>query len=81
MSSAPTRCSTGSTAAAGQALRVGDYKAWRPEPGAPLQLYDLSTDPAESVDVAEAHPDVIARCEALLLAERTPNEFFPLLSP
>ena len=34
----------------------------------PIRLYDLDRDIAESSDVAAAHPDVVARIEAL--AER-----------
>lgn len=38
-----------------QAARSGDWKAVRP-PGKPLELYDLSRDPAESHDVAAQQP-------------------------
>jgi hypothetical protein len=31
-----------------------------------IQLFDLASDPAEKVNVAEAHPDVVARLEAKL---------------
>jgi arylsulfatase A len=61
-----------------QAVRQGDWKAFRPKPDAPLQLYDLAADPAETTDVAAEHPEVVARLERLLTEARTESEFFPL---
>jgi len=31
-----------------------------------IQLFDLASDPAEKTNVAEAHPEVVARLEAQL---------------
>jgi arylsulfatase A len=39
----------------------------------PTELYDLAADPAESRDVADAHPDVRARMEAILAREHVPH--------
>jgi arylsulfatase A-like enzyme len=61
-----------------QAVRWGDWKAIRPAPGAPLQLYDLKTDVAEARDVAAGHPDVVARIEEYLNTARTPSTRWPL---
>src|SRR5690606_21565481 len=47
-----------------QAVRSGPWKAIRPEPGAPVQLYDVERDPGETTDVAADHPDVVAQIEA-----------------
>jgi len=47
-----------------QAVRSGPWKAIRPGPGAPLQLYDIERDPGETTDVAADHPDVVAQIEA-----------------
>lgn len=55
-----------------QAVRMGHWKAVRPRPGAPLELYDLSRDVAESTDVSAAHSDIVARLEAYLAHARTP---------
>ena len=49
-----------------QAVRMGDWKAVRLDAGKALELYDLSTDPAEARDVATAHPEVVARVEEIL---------------
>jgi len=54
-----------------QAVRMGNWKAVRPKPGAPLELYDLARDIGETSDVAAAHPDVIARIETYLKTART----------
>lgn len=60
-----------------QAVRMGNWKAVRLEPGAPLELYDLAVDRAESANVAAQHADVVARIEAYLETARTPSERWP----
>lgn len=62
-------------------LRTGKWKYIPAHPGSPMitwgpkietgnapcpQLYDLSTDPAESDNVAEKHPDVVKKMEELM---------------
>jgi len=44
----------------------------------PTELYDLAADPAESRDVAAAHPDVVAKMEAILAREHVPHPDWPL---
>ncbi len=68
-----------------QAVRVGDYKAVRQrlaqlKPGETIktELYDLASDPDESRDVAEEHPDMVARLEAVMKEQHVPNPVFPL---
>lgn len=63
----------------GQAVRLGDWKAMRASVDAPIELYDLGSDVAESLDVAAEHPDVIARIEEILVEARTDSELFPLV--
>jgi arylsulfatase A len=55
-----------------QAVRAGEWKAVRPSPGAPLQLYNLKDDVSEGRDVAAGHPDIVARMERILRDARTP---------
>jgi arylsulfatase A-like enzyme len=60
-----------------QAVRMGNWKAVKLKRDQPLELYDLSADPAEETDVASAHPDVVAAIEAYLKTARTPSERWP----
>jgi arylsulfatase A-like enzyme len=46
-----------------QAVRAGDWKAYRPGPGEPVQLFNLKDDIGETRDVAADHPDTLARLE------------------
>jgi len=61
-----------------QAVRMGDWKAVRPKLGGPLELYDLAKDLGEAKNIAEGHPDVIARIETLLKTARTESPQWPL---
>jgi arylsulfatase A-like enzyme len=45
---------------------------------APLQVYDLTNDPAESTDLAAQRPDLTTRAEALLKTARVENAHWPL---
>lgn len=54
-----------------QAVRMGEWKAVRPEPDGELELYNLRDDPAETNNVAAEQPEVMARIEAYLQAART----------
>ncbi len=42
------------------------------------ELYDLRADPAESMDVAAEHPDVVARLESLMNLEHVPDANWPM---
>jgi arylsulfatase A-like enzyme len=61
-----------------QAVRMGDWKAVRPEVGKPLELYDLKTDVHEEHNVANEHMDVIEKVEAYLKTARTDSPRWPL---
>lgn len=50
---------------------MGQWKAVRLRPGAPLELYNLREDIGESTNLAADHPEVIARIEAYLKTART----------
>jgi arylsulfatase A-like enzyme len=66
-----------------QALRYGRWKAHRHmvrfNPDAPLELYDLEKDPAETTDIASGNPDVVAMMEGKMDQARTRNQAFPLM--
>jgi arylsulfatase A-like enzyme len=65
-------------AAPQQAVRRGDWKAYRAAPGRPVELYDLATDVGETKNVASAQPSVAAALEKLLASARTESPDFPL---
>ncbi|MCL6650036.1 MAG: alcohol dehydrogenase catalytic domain-containing protein [Chloroflexi bacterium] len=53
-----------------QAVRMGPWKAVRPKPNGPLELYRLDKDPGETRDVAAENPAVMARIEEFLKRAR-----------
>lgn len=61
------------------AVRQGKWKAVRRElrkkPDAPLELYDLEADPAESTDVSAEHPEIAAKLAKILHEGRTPPAY------
>ncbi|MEO5997573.1 MAG: arylsulfatase [Chitinophagaceae bacterium] len=64
------------------ALRIGKWKLVKKNmlknKMAPLELYDLDTDPGEKTDVAKEHPDIIKKAEGILLKCRVPDPpYFP----
>jgi arylsulfatase A-like enzyme len=61
-----------------QAVRMGDWKAVRPQAGAPLELYNLSTDLGEKQNVAAQNPVVLAKIEEYLKAARTESAHWPI---
>jgi len=64
-----------------QAVRMGQWKAVRQKlrMGQKVtELYDLAADPGEKTNVADKHPDVVAKLEKIMTAEHTPSKDFPL---
>jgi arylsulfatase A-like enzyme len=61
-----------------QAVRFGDWKAVRNGPSAPIELYDLKTDPGEAKDLTGQRPDLAARAEVLMKAARMDDPNWPL---
>ena len=65
-------------AAPQQAARRGDWKAYRPTPGKPIQLYHLGDDIGETRDLAGENPDLVLEFERLMAELRTDSTEFPL---
>jgi len=63
-----------------QAVRKGKWKAIRPNLKKSLrtELYNLEVDPAETNDVSDQHPEIVAELEAIMKREHTPSKLFPL---
>lgn len=65
-----------------QAVRKGDWKAVRnnikANPDAPLELYNLTEDLGEEIDLAEQHPEIVAEMEKIMKTAHTPSVTFPL---
>ena len=64
-----------------QALRQGNWKAIRLQvdsmPDGPVELYDLSTDPAEKINLATQHPEKVSKLKKLMAEAHTPSSLFP----
>jgi arylsulfatase A-like enzyme len=61
-----------------QAVRMGQWKGIRLTPSSKLEVYDLANDVGETLDLADAFPEVTARMLEYLATARTENEDWPL---
>ena len=60
-------------------LRMGDWKAVQMDPAKPIELFNLMTDESETTDVADQHPEVMAKIRSILATCRT--EARPQIEP
>ncbi|TMP97049.1 MAG: arylsulfatase [Verrucomicrobia bacterium] len=63
-----------------QAARMRDWKAVRPATDTTPELYDLTTDLGETKNVANQHPEIVARIEEYLKSARTESADWPIKS-
>ena len=64
-----------------QAVRMGDWKAVRPQAGEPIELYNLKTDIGEKHNVADQNPDISGKIEAYLKTARSETDRWPIKKP
>jgi arylsulfatase A-like enzyme len=64
-----------------QAARMGEWKAVRVSPVEPIQLYNLASDPSESHDLAEMHPEKVMAMAEFMKRSRTEHPDWPLTLP
>jgi arylsulfatase A-like enzyme len=64
-----------------QAVRMGDWKGVRlnanKKPDGPIELYNLKTDIGEKNNIADKHPDVVAKIEGYMKTARIPSKDWP----
>lgn len=60
-----------------QAVRMGDWKGYRPAMNKPIELYNLKKDISEENDVATEHPKIVAKIEAIMKREHVPSPYYP----
>ncbi|MEO1524955.1 MAG: sulfatase-like hydrolase/transferase [Planctomycetota bacterium] len=63
------------------AVRVGQMKGIRPRADSAWELYDLSTDPSEANNLAEAKPEWVARMKKIAQASHEPVQAGTYLDP
>lgn len=59
-----------------QCVRMGQWKGYRKGTKDPMELYHLEKDPAEAIDVAKQHPDVVKQLETVMRREHTPSPHY-----
>jgi arylsulfatase A-like enzyme len=64
-----------------QAVRMGRWKAIRPQAEEPLELYDLQNDLAEKRNIAAEHSEVISKIESYLKSARSESAQWPIKKP
>ncbi|MEE8567131.1 MAG: hypothetical protein V3S81_00870, partial [Anaerolineales bacterium] len=65
-----------------QAVRMGDWKGVQLDmvktPKGPIELYNLKSDIGEKHNIAEQHPEIVAKIEKYMMAAHTPSKYWPL---
>jgi len=61
-----------------QAVRMGRWKAVRKGTKEPIELYDLTKDIGEKNNIADEHPNVVAKVSEILKAARVDSKHWPI---
>ena len=59
-------------------LRMGNWKAVRRAPSRPIELYNLRSDIGEDNNIANEHPDIVAKAKEFIDKSRTDADIWPL---
>ena len=59
-------------------VRKGKWKAIRNGSRNPVELYDLSADPSEALNLAGQHPDIAAQMATLMDQAFSPSPNYPI---
>ncbi|MBA7611079.1 N-acetylgalactosamine-6-O-sulfatase [subsurface metagenome] len=62
-----------------QAIRMGDWKAYRKDVDSDIELYNLKDDIAEQHDLAGKMPEVVSKMKEIMRNTRIESEIFPLV--
>ena len=62
-----------------QAVRWGDWKAYRINVDKKIELYNLKEDIGETLDVAAEHPEITTQIQDIMKSARTESDLFPLV--
>jgi len=60
----------------GQAVRVGEWHAYRKHPSQPTELYRIESDPACTENLAGNNPEIIKKIEGIFSSARTDSEWY-----
>jgi len=61
-----------------QAVRMGDWKAYRRAADGDFELYDLANDRSETMNLAAENPEIVDRIQGIMREARTESDLFPL---
>ncbi len=61
-----------------QAIRTGNHKCFRRNPGQPIEVYDLASDLGERNDIASQNPALVRRAAEIFRTARTDSQLFPV---
>lgn len=60
----------------GRAVRMGQYKAIEQPLYSPIRVFDLATDIGETDNIAEQHPELVAKAKQIFIDAHVPSQEF-----